>query len=303
MTFPQSEKPSERIGFVIFGVTGDLTKRKLIPALYQLAVADQLPDELVIIGFARRSWDDEQMRSELKKGVEKFSRTNPIENDVLDRLLGCMHYVQSNFDDPDGYHRLCEKIDELDITNRIYYLSSPPSWYETIINGIGKEGMEHCGEGWVRIVVEKPYGHDLDSAMALDKVIHEVFDENQIYRIDHYLGKETVQNILVFRFANGIFEPLWNRHYIDHVQISVAETVGVGSRAGYYDTAGVIRDMFQSHIMQLLALTAMEAPINFNEGPVRDEKVKVLQAVRPLKGKRALEDTYRAQYVAGNDWR
>ena len=230
MTFPQSEKPSERIGFVIFGVTGDLTKRKLIPALYQLAVADQLPDELVIIGFARRSWDDEQMRSELKKGVEKFSRTNPIENDVLDRLLGCMHYVQSNFDDPDGYHRLCEKIDELEITNRIYYLSSPPSWYETIINGIGKEGMEHCGEGWVRIVVEKPYGHDLDSAMALDKVIHEVFDENQIYRIDHYLGKETVQNILVFRFANGIFEPLWNRHYIDHVQISVAETVGVGSR-------------------------------------------------------------------------
>ncbi len=299
MTFPQSEKPSERIGFVIFGVTGDLTKRKLIPALYQLAVADQLPDELVIIGFARRSWDDEQMRNELKKGVEKFSRTNPIENEVLDRLLGCMHYVQSNFDDPDGYHRLCEKIDELEITNRIYYLSSPPSWYETIIDGIGKEGLEHCGEGWVRIVVEKPYGHDLDSAMALDKVIHEVFDENQIYRIDHYLGKETVQNILVFRFANGIFEPLWNRHYIDHVQISVAETVGVGSRAGYYDTAGVIRDMFQSHIMQLLALTAMEAPINFNEGPVRDEKVKVLQAVRPLKGKRALEDTYRAQYVAG----
>ena len=297
--FPQSEKPSEKIGLVIFGVTGDLTRRKLMPALYQLALADQLPDDLMIIGFARRAWDDEFLRNEMRKGIEKFSRTQPVEEEVLTRLLKRMYYVQSSFDEEEGYRRLCEKINEHGIINWLYYLSTPPSAYETIIAGLGKEKLDTCKGGWVRIVIEKPYGNDLESARKLDEQVHQVFDESQVYRIDHYLGKETVQNILVFRFANGIFEPLWNRHYIDNVQISVAETVGVGSRAGYYDTAGVLRDMFQNHILQLLALTAMEAPVEFNANAVRDEKVKVLRAVRPLAGKVALDHTFRAQYVAG----
>lgn len=299
MAFPQSEKPRERIGIIIFGVTGDLTKRKLVPALYQLALADQLPDELVIIGFARRDWDDERMRDELKKGVEKFSRTLPIDEEKLDQLLGCMYYVRSSFDQIEGYDALCAKVKELEITNRIYYLSTPPSSYDVIVEKLGETDMNSCENGWVRIVIEKPYGHDLESAQELDRKVHQVFHENQVYRIDHYLGKETVQNIMVFRFANGIFEPLWNRHYIDHVQIAVAETVGVGSRAGYYDTAGVIRDIFQNHILQLVALTAMEAPVDFNEGAVRDEKVKVLQAIHPLAGEKAIKNTFRAQYVAG----
>jgi glucose-6-phosphate 1-dehydrogenase len=297
--FPQSEKPEERIGFVIFGVTGDLTKRKLIPAMYQLAVEDQLPDELAIIGFARRDWDDEKMRSEMRQGVEEFSRVKPVDADALEKLLACMSYVRSTFEDADGYHRLNQVLEAKNIHNVLYYFSTPPDEYQTIVEHIGSEGMAVDESGWARVVIEKPYGHDLESAIRLDAAVHQVFKEDQIFRIDHYLGKETVQNILVFRFANGIFEPLWNRHYIDNVQISVAETVGVGSRAGYYESAGVIRDMFQNHLLQLLALTAMEAPIDFNAGAVRDEKVKVLRALEPITGKTVLDQTFRAQYVAG----
>jgi len=183
----------------------------------------------------------------------------------------------------------------------LFYLATPPQAYTSIVEHIGNVNLPHKTAGWTRIIIEKPYGRDLESAIELDQAIHKVFDENQVYRIDHYLGKETVQNILVFRFANGIFEPLWNRRYVDHVEITVAETVGVGTRAGYYESSGVIRDMFQNHILQLLALTAMEAPTSFSANPVRDEKVKIFRVLRPLTGQDAIENTLRAQYVAGID--
>lgn len=297
--FTPNEKPTRPIGLVIFGATGDLTHRKLIPALYQLALAGKLPENLHIIGFARRDWDDQKFQDEMRAGVEQHSRTQPIEGETLNRLLKRMTYVSANFDDLDGYRRLDQQLDELGADNRLFYLATPPGAYSTIVQRIGEAELAHCPQGWTRVVIEKPYGHNLESAKALDTEVHAVFDEHQVYRIDHYLGKETVQNILVFRFANGIFEPLWNRRYIDCVQITVAESVGVGTRAGYYEGAGVIRDMFQNHILQLVSLTAMEAPVAFNADAVRDEKLKVLRALRPLRGEDALENTFRAQYAAG----
>ncbi len=295
----QTEIITGSTAFVIFGVTGDLTRRKLIPALFELMLTDRLPDSFYVLGFARREWTDEYFRKEMRAGVMEFARNQPIDNEVLERLLQGLFYVRSSFDDPSGYQKLGAKIAELKVDNCLFYLATPPGAYTTIVELLGAAKLPHPISGWTRIVVEKPYGRDLASAIELDDAIHQVFSEHQVYRIDHYLGKETVQNILVFRFANGIFEPLWNRRYVDHVEITVAETVGVGTRAGYYETSGVIRDMFQNHILQLLSLTAMESPTAFDADPVRDEKVKVLRVLRPMRGADAVENSLRAQYVAG----
>lgn len=293
------EPDQDGIAFVIFGVTGDLTYRKLVPALYQLISNKRLNGSIHPIGFARRDWEDDHLRNVFSQAIEESLRGAMINADALKTLLSGTHYICSNFDDPEGYQRLGKKLDELGVKNVLFYLATPPDAYPIIIQNIGTSGLQNGREGWTRIVIEKPYGRDLNSAVALEEQVHKVFREDQIYRIDHYLGKDTVQNILVLRFANGIFEPLWNSHYVDHIQIMVSESVGVGTRAGYYDTAGVIRDIFQNHMLQLLSLVSMEVPVAFQANAVRDEKVKVLHALRPISDIEAVRNTFRAQYVSG----
>lgn len=291
---------------IIFGASGDLTQRKLMPALFSLACEGLLPEQFNIVGVARSDMDDDSFREHLKKGVETHARLKP-QSDSWANFAPHVHYHQAQYDDPQGYRDLGKLLGKLDAEvggacNCLFYLSTPPVLYPVIPQYLGQAGLASQNEHlWRRIIVEKPFGHDLESATELNHKLHDVFQEDQIYRIDHYLGKETVQNLLVFRFANAIFEPLWNRNYIDHVQILVSEEVTLGNRAGYYDNAGVLRDMFQNHILQLLTLTAMEPPAEFNATSLRDEKVKVLKAVRRLTMEEVKSNTVRAQYRTYRD--
>ncbi|HEX4708801.1 MAG TPA: glucose-6-phosphate dehydrogenase [Candidatus Udaeobacter sp.] len=289
---------------VIFGATGDLTHRKLVPALYNLAGDGELPPAVVIIGFARRKKSDEEFRRDLEEAARKFSRQS-VRDEIWNTFAQSIFYHQSEFDDEAGYKRLAERLDEIDKThgtrgNRLFYFAAAPDQFEPILKHLKAAGLnETCEGSWVRVIVEKPFGTDLASARELNRVIHNSFAEEQTYRIDHFLGKETAQNILVLRFANAIFSPLWNTHYIDHVQITAAETLGVGSRAGYYEGAGAMRDMVQNHLIQLLCLTAMEPPIDLTADSIRDEKVKVVRSLRRWSRGEIAANAVRAQYAKG----
>jgi len=293
----------EPCAVVVFGATGDLTARKLMPALYNLARERQLPSGFTVAGFARRDWSDEQFRAAMKDAVAKYSRTG-LDEEMWDSFARCLHYVQGTFDDIAAYETLGERLHKQDEAhgtagNRLFYLATPPDAYATIAQRLGEAGLVRGGKdgGWTRLVVEKPFGRDLESARQLDQALGVVFRERYIFRIDHYLGKETVQNILVFRFGNGIFEPIWNRRYVDNVQVSVAETVGIEGRGGYYEQAGALRDMVQNHLLQVLSLVAMEPVASFRGDAVRDEKAKVLHAIQPIAD--VNRHTVRGQYVSG----
>ena len=270
---------------VIFGASGNLTRRKLIPALHSLGCEGLLHPSTQVLGVARSELSDGGLEEQLYAGVEAYSRLNPHICALWSSFAPRVSYLSGDYDDPETYLRLGERLSQFDAErgtagNRLFYLAVPPMLYPRVTDRLGEAGLSRSQEGWTRIVIEKPFGHDLASARRLNDQVHLVFDEDQVYRIDHYLGKETVQNLMLFRFGNAIFEPLWNRNYVDHVQITMAESVGVEHRAGYYDQAGVMRDMFQNHLLQLVTLTAMEAPARFGAKSLRDEKVKVLQAIR-----------------------
>jgi len=284
--------------FVIFGASGDLTNRKLIPALFQLSRKKRLPADTRIVGFSRTPFEDATWRTRLAESTAKWAGKDfdpPLWAAFAERIF----YHAGDIRHPDDFDRLARLLDELEKdrnSTRIYYLATAPQFYEPAIEQLGRSGLALENTCRRRVIIEKPFGTDLATAKKLNAIVHAVFDERQVYRIDHYLGKETVQNLLVLRFANAIFEPLWNRNYIDHVQITVAEEVGVGTRAAYYDRAGVVRDMLQNHLLQLLMVTAMEAPVRYEADAIRDEKVKVLHAIRPMDAQQIHKNTFRGQY-------
>ncbi len=288
---------------VIFGASGDLTRRKLLPALYNLSRGQRLPARFSVLGIARSPLGEEGFRRQFTDGLREFVGEAAARDEIAVSLAERLNYIAGEFDDPALYSRIAERLRDAGDEGALYYLAIPPSAYATVIEQLGGAGLAaEEPPAWRRIVVEKPFGTDLRSARELNQLLHRHFHEEQIFRIDHYLGKETVQNLMVFRFANGMFEPIWNRRYIDHVQITAAETVGVERRAAYYEGAGALRDMVQNHLMQLLALVAMEPPIAFTPGAVRDRKMDTLLSVQPLVnngGGAPLDNVVRAQYAGG----
>jgi glucose-6-phosphate 1-dehydrogenase len=300
------EVPSQPCVIVMFGASGDLAQRKLLPALYDLAFHACLAPRFRLVGFSRTKMDDAEFQN---KSGEALSKAKAPEDDKKrSEFLKNLQYFTGNYDDPDAFRRLAEKLNALDTEaqlggNRLFYLATPPEIYLKVVEQLGKAGLARpkSDKSWTRIIIEKPFGRDQASARELNEKILSVFEEPQVYRIDHYLGKETVQNLLVFRFGNGIFEPLWNRNYIDHVQITAAESLGVERRAAFYESAGALRDMIQSHVLQLTSLVAMESPATFDATSVRNEKIKVLQSIRPLTSESIWKYVVRGQYGPGQE--
>jgi glucose-6-phosphate 1-dehydrogenase len=304
------DRTGDACALVIFGASGDLTKRKLIPAVYNLGLSRSLPSGFAVVGVARREKTHEQFRAEMKEGVGNFSRRKPIDTALWADFERGISYVRGSFDAPDTYTKLKAHLEELDRErgtrkNRLYYLAVPPAEFSTIVENLKVAGLvtdpaaERTGGPWSRVIIEKPFGHDLASSRELNDVIAGAFAESQVFRIDHYLGKETVQNLLVFRFANSLFEPIWNREHVDHVQITVAEEIGVEGRGKFYEQTGVTKDIVENHLMQLLCLTAMEPPISLSADAVRDEKVKVLRSLRRMERSMVRDGAVRGQYARG----
>jgi len=304
----RAESTPEPCAVVIFGASGDLAHRKLVPALYNLALGAHLPAAFGIVGVSKSAFSHEEYARDMREALGRFSRTKPVDPEIWQDFGAGMRYVSGSFDDPDTFARLRSQLEELDRTrvtrgNRLYYFATPPSTFPTLLRQLKSAGLINppLHPAFTRVVIEKPFGRDLASARALNRLVLETCDEKQVFRIDHYLGKETVQNLLVFRFANSIFEPIWNRRYVDHVQITAGEELGIEGRARYYEEAGIMRDMIQNHVLQLVCLSAMEPPVAFDADAVRDEKIKVLRAVETFDSPDQVQrNVVLGQYTAGS---
>ncbi|NDV79840.1 glucose-6-phosphate dehydrogenase [Dysgonomonas sp. 511] len=298
-------KDIKDLALIIFGASGDLTYRKLIPAVFDLYKQKSLPANFAVLGVARTSFTDDSFREKMKEGIRQFATAKDALDGELNEFCQKLHYLSINTEKEGDYAKVKERLDKLDKEadtggNYIFYLSTPPSLYPLIPKYLASQGLNRQGNSFRRIIIEKPFGTDLKSAIELNSSLLENYEEDQIYRIDHYMGKETVQNLLVTRFANGIYEPLWNRNYIDHIEITAAESIGVENRGGYYDNSGALRDMVQNHLLQIVGLVAMEPPMSIDSVSIRNEKLKVFQALRPLSGEDVFKNVIRGQYTAAN---